>query len=125
MTDLTDHAKTLLGRALCARAPALPTQVFLGLGTGGADSTGLVGEPAGVGYARQRVTFTGSATQQNADVVRFTFSAAVPGTLSHAGLFDAASGGNPLTWGPLSQAVSVTAAGTVTVNAGGLVVTPS
>ena len=37
MPDLTDYAKNLLGRALCARVPALPSQAFLGLGTGGND----------------------------------------------------------------------------------------
>jgi hypothetical protein len=123
MSDLTDYAKTLLGRALCARLPALPAQVFLGLGTGGSDATGVTGEPAGNGYARQRVTFTGTVTQSNLDAVRFTFTAAA-GTLTHVGLFDAASGGNPLTWGTLAQSAAVTTAGTVTVNAGTLVMTP-
>src|SRR5215218_2164502 len=97
MPDLTDYAKNLLGRALCARAPALPSQVFLGLGTGGSDATGLTGEPTGNGYARQRVGFGGAGAQQNTDAVRFTLTAAV-GTLTHAGLSDAANGGNPLTW---------------------------
>lgn len=123
MSDLTDYAKTLLGRALCARLPALPAQVFLGLGTGGSDATGLVGEPAGNGYARQRVTFTGTVTQSNLDAVRFTFTAAA-GTMTHVGLFDAASGGNPLTWGPLAQVATIAGAGTVTVNPGTLTLAP-
>jgi hypothetical protein len=124
MPDLTDYAKNLLGRALCARVPALPSQVFLGLGTGGADATGLTGEPAGLGYARQRVTFTGTGAQQNTDAVRFTFTAAA-GTLTHVGLFDAASGGNPLTWSALAQPAAVTGAGTVTLNAASLVLSAS
>src|SRR3954470_19566569 len=120
MPDLTDYAKNLLGRALCARVPALPSQVFLGLGTGGSDATGLTGEPAGTGYARQRVTFTGTGAQQNTDAVRFTFTGPA-GTLTHVGLFDAASGGNPLTWSALAQPAAVTGAGTVTLNAAALV----
>jgi hypothetical protein len=124
MTDLTDYAKNLLGRALCARVPALPSQVFLGLGTGGSDPTGLTGEPTSNGYARQRVTFSGTGAQQNTDAVRFTFAAAA-GTLTHVGLFDAASGGNPLTWSALASAAAVTGAGTVTINAAGLTLTPS
>ena len=96
---------------------------LLGLGTGGSDATGLTGEPAGNGYARQRVTFSGTGPQQNTDAVRFTLAAAV-GTLTHTGLFDAATGGNPLTWSALSQPAQVTAAGTVTVNPAGLVVAP-
>jgi len=124
MPDLTDYAKNLLGRALCARVPALPSQVFLALGTGGTDAAGLTGEPVGNGYARQRVTFTGTGPQANTDAIRFTFTAAT-GTLTHAGLFDAANGGNPLTWSALSQPAAVTGAGTVTLNAAALVLTPA
>ncbi|MBX6743821.1 MAG: hypothetical protein IRY87_17435 [Acetobacteraceae bacterium] len=124
MPDLTDYAKNLLGRALCARAPALPSQVFLGLGTGGSDATGLTGEPTGNGYARQRVTFSGTGAQQNTDAIRFTFTAA-SGTLTHVGLFDAPTGGNPLTWSALDQAVTVAGPGTVTINPAGLVLSPA
>ena len=124
MADLTDYAKNLLGRALCARSPALPSQVFLGLGTGGSDPTGLTGEPVGNGYARQKVTFSGTGAQQNPDAIRFTFTAAA-GTLTHVGLFDAASGGNPLTWSALAQPAAVTGAGTVTLNAASLVLSAS
>ena len=120
MPDLTDYAKNLLGRALCARVPALPSQVFLGLGTGGSDVTGLTGEPAGNGYARQRVLFSGTGAQQNTDAVRFSFTAA-SGSFTHVGLFDAATGGNPLTWSALTQPAAVTGAGTVTVNPAALV----
>ena len=119
MPDLTEYAKNLLGRALCGRQPAVPSQVFLALGTGGSDATGLTGEPIGTGYARQRVTFSGSGSQQNTDAIVFTFATA-PGTLTHCGLFDAASGGNPLTWSALASSAAVTAAGTVTIGASGL-----
>ena len=96
MSSLTDYAKNVLTRALCGRSPALPSGVFLALGTGGSDPSGVSGEPVGNGYARQRATFTGTGVQQNAEVVRFTFTAAA-GSFSHVGLFDAASGGNALT----------------------------
>jgi hypothetical protein len=123
MTDLTDHAKNLLARALCGRVPSLPAAVFAALGTGGADATGVTGEPAGTGYARQRVTFTGTGAQRNVSAFAFTFTGAA-GTLTHLGLFDAATGGNPLTWAPLSAPVTVSGPGTVTVAADGLTVTP-
>lgn len=121
MAYITTYAQDLLGRALCGRAPALPAQVFLALGTGGADATGVVGEPTGNGYARQRVTFTGTGTQSNGAAVSFSFTGGV-GTLTHAGLFDAATGGNPLTWSALAQSVAVTGTGTITINAAGLTV---
>jgi hypothetical protein len=123
VSNFTIYAQDLLGRAICGRVPALPTQVFLGLGTAGTDASGVVGEPAGTGYARQRVTFTGHGTQMNSGPVTFTFSSAA-GTLTYAGLFDAANGGNPLTWSELAQAVTITGAGTVTVDPGGLSLAP-
>jgi hypothetical protein len=123
MTILTDHARTLLARALCARGPVLPAQVFAGLGTGGTPASGLSGEPATAGYARQRVTFTGTVPQRNADALRYSFAAAA-GTLSHVGLFDAPSGGNPLAFAPLAAPVAVSAPGVVTIAADALTVGP-
>jgi hypothetical protein len=123
MADLTDHAKNLLARALCARVPALPSSVWAALGTGGADATGITGEPTGLGYARQRVTFTGTGVQRNVEALRFTFTGTA-GTMSHVGLFDAATGGNPLTWSTLNQPVTVGGPGTVTIAVDALTVTP-
>ncbi|SFK43754.1 phage tail fiber protein [Falsiroseomonas stagni] len=123
MTDLTDHAKNLLARALCGRLPTLPTAAWAAIGTGGSDPAGITGEPAGTGYARQRVTFTGTGQQRNVEAIRFTFTAAA-GTMSHIGLFDAATGGNPLTWSALASPVTVAGPGTVTIAVDALTVTP-
>ncbi len=123
MTALTDHAKNLLGRALCGRLPALPAAVWLGLGTGGTDAAGLTGEPAGGGYARQKVSFTGSGMQRNAAALRFAFTGPV-GTLTHLGLFDAPSGGNPLTWSALGTPATLNAPGTLTIPAESLTLLP-
>jgi len=121
MSSLTDYAKNILTRALCGRSPHLPTAVFLALGTGGSDPTGVTGEPAGSGYARQRVRFTGLGVQQNAEAVRFTFTVQA-GVFSHVGLYDAAGGGNPLTWSPLASTVAVDGPGTVTINPGDMTI---
>ncbi|MGK7865946.1 phage tail fiber protein [Falsiroseomonas sp. E2-1-a20] len=123
MTDLTDHAKNLLARALCARLPTLPTAVFAALGTGGSDATGLTGEPAGTGYARQRATFTGTGMQRNVDAIRFTFTGAA-GTMTHIGLFDAVTGGNPLTWSTLQAPLTVAGPGVAIFTGNALTVTP-
>lgn len=119
MSLLTDYSRNLLGRVLCGRLPILPMQVFLGLGTGGG-AQGLTGEPPpSTGYARQRVTFTGTGTQESTEPLLFTFTEAA-GTLTHCGLFDAPVGGNPLTWSPLMRGVTVEVRGTVTINPGSL-----
>ncbi|WP_043836058.1 phage tail fiber protein [Muricoccus aerilatus] len=124
MSALTDYARNLLARAVCARVPSLPTTVYAALGTGGTAAAGLSGEPAGNGYARQRVTFTGTGAQQNAEAIRFVFSASA-GTLTHVGLYDAASGGNPLLVAPLAAPVVMAGTGTVTVAANALSVNPT
>ncbi|HEY8609676.1 MAG TPA: hypothetical protein VIL69_00105 [Roseomonas sp.] len=124
MSDLTDYARNLLARAICARVPSLPTTVYAALGTGGSAVAGLTGEPVGNGYARQRVTFTGTGIQRNAEALRFVFSAAA-GTLTHVGLYDAASGGNPLLVSPLNASVAMSGTGTVTLAAESLAVNPA
>jgi hypothetical protein len=122
MSNLTDYARNIVTRALCGRSPALPAAVFLALGNGGSDPTGLAGEAVGNGYARQRVSFTGTGQQLNAEAARFTFTAAA-GSFTHVGLFDAANGGNALTWSVLAQPASVAGPGTVTINPGALTLT--
>ncbi|WP_424811662.1 phage tail fiber protein [Roseococcus sp. YIM B11640] len=122
MSSMTDYAKNILARALCGRAPVLPNAVYLALGTGGSNPTGVSGEPVGNGYVRQRVTFTGTGVQTNAEPVRFTFTAA-GGSFSHIGLFDAATSGNALTWSALTTPVAVSGPGTVTINPGGMTMT--
>ena len=123
MPILTDYSRNLLARALCARLPALPSSVFLALGSGGGGA-GLTGEPAGSGYARQRLTFTGNGQQRNVETVRFVFSAAA-GSFTHVGLYDAATGGNALAYGLLAQTAAVTGPGTVTVAAEALTINGS
>jgi hypothetical protein len=120
MAILTDYARNLLGRALCGRAPALPSAIYAALGSG-ATAAGLTGEPAGNGYTRQRVTFTGNGQQRNVEVIRFVFNGAA-GTLTHIGLYDAVSGGNPLVYGPLAQSAAVVGPGTLTVAAEALTI---
>jgi hypothetical protein len=114
MTSLTDYAKNLLSRTIIGRRPDLPTAVFVALGTGGSDISGIAGEPTGTGYARQSVTFFGTGLQYNISQVRFTFTSA-PGTLTHIGLFDALTAGNPLLWAALPTPVILNVPGIVNI----------
>lgn len=114
MTSMTDYTRNLLSRSVVGRRPALPTAVFIALGTGGSDATGVSGEPTGTGYARQIVTFFGTGMQYNISQVRFTFTGA-PGTLTHIGVFDAQTAGNPLLWAPLATPVTLTVPGVVNI----------
>ncbi|UFN49514.1 hypothetical protein LPC08_02380 [Roseomonas sp. OT10] len=122
MSDLTDYSRDLLARTLCGRLPVPPGAVYAALGTGGS-ALGLTGEPAGTGYARQRVTFNGTGEQRNATALTFTFTTA-PGILTHLGLFDAPSGGNALTISPLSAPALMMGPGSLTIAAAELTVSP-
>ena len=121
MTSLTDYAKNLLSRSAVGRRPTLPAAVFVALGTGGSDATGLIGEPNGNGYARQAVLFFGTGTQSNPTEIRFNFTSP-PGTLTHIGVFDAQSTGNPLLWAPLATPATLNAPGVVVIPANSLTV---
>jgi len=114
MTSMTDYAKNLLGRSVVGRRPALPAAVFIALGTGGSDASGISGEPNGTGYARQAVTFFGTGLQYNISQVRFSFTSG-PGTLTHIGVFDALTAGNALLWAPLATPVTLTVPGIVNI----------
>ena len=123
MTSLTDYGKNMLASALVGRRPALPGAAYAALGTAGSDATGIIGEPTSGGYARQLVSFTGTGTQYNAALIRFNFTNG-PGTLTHIGLFDAASAGNALTWAPLATPVTLNVAGSVSIPVQSLAVLP-
>ena len=114
MTSLTDYAKNLLGRSVVGRRPTLPSAVFIALGTGGSDASGVSGEPTGTGYACQAVTFFGTGMQYNISQVRFSFTTA-PGILTHIGVFDAQAAGNSLLWAPLATPVTLNVAGIVNI----------
>jgi hypothetical protein len=68
----------------------------------------------GTGYARQAVTFFGTGLQYNVSQLRFSFTSA-PGTLTHIGVFDAQTGGNPLLWAPLATPVTLNVPGVVNI----------
>lgn len=122
MTALTDYAKNILASALVGRQPSLPVAVWVALGTGGSDATGLTGEPAAAsGYTRQPATFTGTGTQTNVAQVKFTFTSGV-GTLTHLGIYDAGSAGNPLAYAPLGTPATLNSAGSITIPVASLTV---
>jgi hypothetical protein len=89
-----------------------PANLFVGLFTAVADGeAGTVTEVSGFDYARTAVTFNtasgGSATNDGA-VTFPTANGGNFGTVTHAGIYDASTGGNLLFYGALSVAKTVT-----------------
>lgn len=77
-----------------------PTTVYVALFTAVSDAEAGTGtEVSGGSYARQAVTFGAhsNGTVQNSATVTFPTATADWGTITHFGIFDASSGGNPLT----------------------------
>ena len=97
-TEILDHV--FAGAAYTA-----PTTKYLALFTALADGeAGSVTEVTGGGYARQTVAFTtsGNTTSNNA-AVEFPTATANYGTVTHVGVYDAASSGNLMAYAALSS----------------------
>jgi hypothetical protein len=99
-----------------------PSAVYVSLHTADPGETGA-NEVTGGGYARQQVTFNApsAGSMTNSNLLRWNNMPAV--TITHAGLWDAASAGNPLWFGPLSAAVTLSAGSAFEIAAGSLTVT--
>ncbi len=94
---------------------AISGNYFLGLGTGESED-GLVGEPAGGGDAREAVTIVAyGPLGTNAGATEFSGFTATLGSLTHAGIYTAETGGTCIWVGPLPAPVSITAGSTVVI----------
>ena len=116
MAGLTDSKENdVLDALLGASATLMPDPVYVGLMTSepNDDGTGVV-EPSGGSYARVSVANDGTkwgvasgGQKANLAVITFPTATADWGTVTHYGLFDAASGGNLLAYGTLNVARTV------------------
>lgn len=85
---------------------AMPT-LYVGLFTKGPSDTGGGTEVGGFGYARQSITMSvsGSAPTEatNTNDAEFPAATGSQGRITHAGVFDAVTGGNLLAWATLTD----------------------
>ena len=92
-------------------SPTRPSNRYVALFTATPSATGGGTEVSGGGYARQALTCAASsgapATTSNTSAITWTASGANFGTVTSIGIFDAATGGDLLWWGPLSQARTI------------------
>src|SRR5690606_1282100 len=84
-------------------------------------------EPSGNGYARVAVTnnstnwpAASNGAKSNANAITFPQATGSWGTVTHFGIFDAATSGNLLAWGELSQSKAISAGDTPYFAAGSL-----
>jgi hypothetical protein len=112
MAALTDYAETvLINAAVRGIAFTPPAVMYLALHTADPTEAGNVAEVAGAGYVRKAVTFAAPVDGVCVGpMTSWTPSGGTFGTVTHATLWDALSGGNPWFKGALSAPI-VTANG--------------
>jgi hypothetical protein len=112
MASFTDYTEDLvLNYLFTTNAVTRPTAWYVGLFTGAPSDTGGGTEVSGNGYARKvtgTITVSGTATTAvNSSAIEFSVATGTWGTISHAAIFDAETGGNMLAWAPLTVAKAI------------------
>lgn len=112
MAALSDFAEKLLLDWLMTTGTATrPTAWYLALYTAAPSDSGGGTEVSGSGYSRQAISFDAASspagTTQNSALVEFEASGGSWGTVTHIGIFDAATSGNLLWHGALTTARTV------------------
>jgi hypothetical protein len=105
MSAMSDYLENeILDHILGTGAYTMPAGVYVGLSTGSFNDDNSGTELTGNGYARVAITFgaAASAVASNNAAVEFPAASGSWGTISHFGLFDAASAGNLLIHGALT-----------------------
>jgi hypothetical protein len=114
--------------------PGVPTNVYVALFTTATSDAGGGTEVSGGSYARAEVAASaaawtapsgGNGETENVDPIAFPTATASWGTITHLALFDAASGGNMLYHGALTESKTVGADDSITIGAGAFVLTVS
>jgi hypothetical protein len=115
---------TVLTWAFSTSSATRPTAWHLALYTAAPDDTGGGTEVSGSAYARQSVTFTISGnTASNTSALEFPTATGSYGTVTHVGVFDAASGGNLIAYAALTTSKAIDTGDVLRVPAGDLDIT--
>lgn len=133
--NLSNYAEVLtLNFLMNTAAVTRPTAWFVGLHTGDPGETGANNEiGTGVGYSRQSATFgsaatagdtLGTTTTSNTGALTFgPCTTTAWGTVSYISVWTAATGGNALWVGALTNSTSIAVNDQIQIPVGGLVLT--
>jgi len=115
----------LLEYALTTTAVTRPTAWYIGLFTADPTDTGSAAtELSGSGYSRTAVTFSVSGnTASSSGAVEFDAATGSWGTISHIGIFDAASAGNMLIHAALTTSKTINSGDVFRIPSGDLDIT--
>lgn len=123
MSDYLENA--LLNATLRGQAFTSPTAVYAALFTSDPTDAGTGTEVSGGAYTRQAITFGAplNGTCSNSADVLFPVATAAWGTITHIGIFDAASGGNLLYSAALTTSKTIAADDQLKLATGAVTVT--
>ena len=113
MSSFSDYTENLvLNWLFTANSATRPTAWYVGLFTAAPSDTGGGTEVAGNGYARRAtgtITVAGTATTAtNAAAIEFAAASGGNwGTITHAAVFDASTGGNMIAWAALTTSRTI------------------
>lgn len=117
----------IIDRTLRNQAYTPASTVYLALFTALSDDGDTVTEVTGGDYARQAIAWSAASSVSrsiaSSTLIAFPVSSADYGTVTHIGIYDAASSGNLLAWRELSSGQSVPTGDSYVVPAGDLTVT--
>ena len=130
MSSFTDYTENLVLTWLFTTGSATrPTAWYVGLFTAAPSDTGGGTEVSGNGYARKttgKITVSGTSPSTATNSAAIEFAAASGGNwgaITHAGIFDALTGGNLLAWAALSTSRTINDGDVLRIPAGDLDVT--
>ena len=126
MSAMSDFLELeVLDHVLGTGAYTMPSTVQIGLSTGSFNDDNSGTELTGNGYTRVAITFAAASSGSAATNATVTFPTATGswGSVSHWGIFDAASGGNLLIHGSFATPKTITSGDVLRINSGDLTVT--
>ena len=126
MSAMSDYLENeILDHILSTGSYTMPTAVYVGLSTGSFNDDNSGTELTGSNYAREAATFTAAAsgTTSNSAAVEFNAATGSWGSISHFGIFDAASSGNLLIHGAFTVAKTIASGDILKIPTGDLDIT--
>lgn len=126
MSAMSDYLENkILDHILSVGSYTMPAAVYVGLSTGsfGDDNSGT--ELSGSNYSRVAATFSAAAsgTTSNDAAIEFAAATGTWGSISHFGVFDAASSGNLLIHGAFASAKTIENGDVLKISTGDLDIT--
>lgn len=126
MSALSDYLENeILDHILSVGAYTMPSNVYVGLSTGSFADDNSGTEITGNNYARVVASFgvAASGTSSNDAAIEFAAATGSWGSVSHFGIFDAASAGNLLIHGAFTTAKTIASGDILKIPTGDLDIT--